>query len=791
MKRRVLKWITRRWKVIVPSFVLLSVLYYFCLPKVLFGKPYSTVLLDRNGEMLGALIADDGQWRFPETQELPGKFKTALITFEDQRFYYHPGIDVLSMGRAVRQNWNAGKIVSGGSTLTMQLIRLSRGQQRRSFWEKCVEVILATRLELRYSKEDILKLYASHAPFGSNVVGLDAACWRYFGADSREMSWGQAAFLAVLPNAPSLIHPGRNRDQLKAKRDRLLDRLQQLGEIDQTTCELAKAEVIPEAPQALPRYAPHLLTRAVKENLKGKTVHSTLDLTLQHRVTQLVLDHHAKLRANEIHNAAALVLDIRNGKVLAYVGNVPDETDHENFVDVVNAPRSTGSILKPFLHAAMMDDGKILPQTLLPDVPLMFDGFSPKNFSLKYDGAVKASASLVRSLNVPAVHLLSEYRYERFHTLLKRMGMTTLNKSPDHYGLSLILGGAEGTLWDITGMYASMGRTLSNYFEHPGANRYVKSDFHEPVFVESGDSVAIVQREPSSHLSAASIYLTFEALQELSRPGEQTGWKHFQSSKKIAWKTGTSFGFRDGWAVGVTGSHAVGVWVGNADGEGRPGLTGTDAAAPLMFDIFALLPVSSWYEAPLMEMEAVATCSESGYRASPFCTTIDTIYVNRNGLGTLTCPYHKNIHLSENSRFRVHDGCYDVSRIRHVSWFVLPAVQEFYFKRANSWYDPLPPFMKGCTASQAISAMDVIYPRQHAKLFIPRQLDGQIASSVFELVHRNPNAVVYWHLDGTYLGSTKSSHHFEVNPTVGRHTLTLVDDHGETIERSFEVMSRL
>jgi penicillin-binding protein 1C len=231
--------------------------------------------------------------------------------------------------------------------------------------------------------------------------------------------------------------------------------------------------------------------------------------------------------------------------------------------------------------------------------------------------------------------------------------------------------------------------------------------------------------------------------------------------------------------------------VGNADGEGRPGLTGTDAAAPLMFDIFALLPISSWYNAPLMEMESIATCSSSGYRVSRFCTSTDTIYVHKNGIGTITCPYHKNIHLSENSRFRVHDKCYEVSSINHVSWFVLPAVQEFYFKRANSWYDPLPPFMEGCIAGQSSASMDILYPRQHAKLFIPKQLDGQVTSSVFELVHRNPNAVVYWHLDGNYLGSTQARHHLEISPPVGKHKLTLVDDAGETIERSFEVMSRL
>jgi penicillin-binding protein 1C len=786
---RIKRAIKSSWKLLSAFMVITLLAYYFSLPKDLFQQPYSTVLLDRNHELLGALIAKDGQWRFPAIDSVPENFKEALIAFEDKRFYSHPGVDLLSIGRAIRQNWKAGKIVSGGSTISMQVIRLSR-KEDRSFVEKLFEIILATRLELRYSKEEILALYASHAPFGSNVVGLDAACWRYFGTDSKDLSWGQAAFLAVLPNAPSLMHPGKNRDQLKAKRDRLIDKLYDLGKVDKVTSELAKQEDIPESPQSLPKFAPHLLTRLVKDNLSGKVTVSTLDGELQHRVNELVKDHSQKLSVNQIHNAAALILEVSSGNVLAYVGNVTGEDAHENHVDVVTAPRSTGSILKPLLHAAMMDEGKILPRTLLPDVPIILNGFTPKNFSLQYDGSVPASESLVRSLNVPAVHLLSEYRYEKFHSLLSRLGMTTLNRVPGHYGLSLILGGAEGTLWDITGIYASMGRTLKNYFEHPGANKYVKGDFHSPCYVRNHiDSAGRV--EASSWLSASSIYLTFEALKELSRPGEQTGWKHFQSSKKIAWKTGTSFGFRDGWAIGVTGDYAVGVWVGNADGEGRPGLTGTDAAAPLMFDIFSLLPNASWYEKPELEMEKIRVCAISGYKASANCIDVDTVSVTKAGLQTTACPFHKIVHLSSDSKYRVHDECYDVSKMKHATWFVLPPVQEYFFKRTHSSYKVLPKYAERCQPAQSIAPMEIMYPKHNAKLFIPKELDGVLSSSLFQLAHRNPNAIVYWHLDGTYLGSTISTHQLEVRPAVGLHTLTLVDSSGEVIERSFEVLEKM
>ena len=580
--------------------------------------PYSTVLEDRNGHLLGATIAADGQWRFPELTMVPEKFEEAIILYEDKRFENHPGVDLISIGRALRQNMEAGRVVSGGSTLSMQVIRLSRKGQSRTVLEKLIEIILATRLEWRYSKKQILALYASHAPFGGNVVGIEAACWRYFGRDPQDLDWSEAALLAVLPNNPSLLHLGRNRTRLKEKRDRFLDRLKDTGKIDGLSRDLAQSESIPENPLPLPRYARHLLDRMAKEGHSQSKLNSTIDLSLQQRVEQIIADHHERLKANQIYNAAAVVIDIKTGNALAYVGNTDSGPAYQDDVDVVAARRSTGSILKPFLFAAMIDEGKMLQKTLMPDIPTTLQGFAPRNFSHQFDGAVAADKALIRSLNIPFVWELKQYRYEKFHELLKNIGLTSLNKPPDHYGLTLILGGAEATLWDITGTYASMARTLNNYFDHPGKNRYDRRDFHPAAYLAAppGENRQ-AGLEENSWLSAASIWLTFETLKEVYRPGEETGWRYFNSSKKIAWKTGTSIGFRDGWAVGVNPDFAVGVWVGNADGEGRPGLVGTETAAPILFDIFSLLPGQSWFQQPVAEMDRVAVCSKSGQRATP------------------------------------------------------------------------------------------------------------------------------------------------------------------------------
>ncbi len=767
--------------------LLLVLAYTFSLPSNLFRDPYSTVLEDRSGQLLAASIARDGQWRFPATDQLNEKFEKALIAYEDKRFPFHPGVDILALVRAIRQNVDQGRIVSGGSTLTMQVIRLARNNPPRNLVQKGIEVVLATRAEIRYSKKEILHLYAAHAPFGGNVVGIEAACWRYFGRNSADLSWAEAAMLAVLPNNPSLIHLARNRERLRDKRNSLLLKMYESKTIDSLSYALAIAEPIPDKPQSIPQLTPHLLDRTKQEGYAEQIVHSTIDAAMQQHVQQIVDDYAQRMKANQVFNAAALVLDVKTGEALAYVGNTRSGVEHHEQVDIIRSPRSTGSILKPFLYAAMLDEGRMLPGTLMPDIPTLIGGFAPKNFSRQYDGAVPADQAMIRSLNIPTVYELKDFRYEKFYNLLKEIGMTTLRKPADHYGLSLVLGGAEGSLWDITGMYASCARTLNNYFEHPGRSKYLAGDFHSPRYV------SITQNEkestPDSRLSASSIWITFEKLKELYRPGEETGWQHFSSSKAIAWKTGTSFGLRDAWAIGVNGSYAVGVWIGNADGEGRPGLTGTEAAAPLLFGIFSSLPGNTWFQKPVSELTDVKVCAMSGQRASDRCAVVDTVAVPTPGLQSVACQFHKIVHLTKDGKYRVHLECESASGMQTINWFVLPPVQEYYFKEKNMSYKTLPPYRSDCADPLSVASIDVIYPKTNSLIYVPIQLDARTGDAIFEATHRRPTATIFWHLDGQYVGSTQASHRLAFAPAKGRHVLTLVDDAGESVQRSFEVIS--
>jgi len=709
----------------------LVVVWLCCLPRELFRNvSYSTVVESAEGELLGARIAADEQWRFPPCDTVPERYATALVQFEDRAFWWHPGVNPVALVRAAVDNARAGHVVSGGSTLTMQVIRLSR-QKERTLWQKAIEAVQATRLEFRYSKKEILALYAAHAPYGGNVMGLEAASWRYFGRPPSELSWAEAATLAILPNAPGTLHLSRGREQLLSKRNRLLARLLAHGDIDTDTYEAALEEPLPSAPLPLPTLAPHYVNRCPQ----GQRTRTTLRFQLQKAVSEAVDRRSSDLAAEGVADMAAVVIDNASGAVVAYIGNACMDRERPGMqVDVAASARSTGSILKPFLYAAALQEGVILPRTLLPDIPMNLGGFAPQNFDRQFYGAVPAHEALARSLNVPAVYLLRAYGVPKFHALLKEAGLSTLTHDAAHYGLSLILGGAEARLDEVTAAYSALVRGL------------VTPDL----------------------IGGLSIWYTLEALQGVNRPDE-LDWRLIRSVRKAAWKTGTSYGFRDAWAVGMTPTYTIGVWAGNAQGQGVPGLTGARAAGPVMFDILNLLPAEEgWFEMPEMPDQVghdekarnvtpgydrgsvwAGVCRASGMLAGPECPEREDILIPAAGLETDPCPYHK-------------DG-----------EFVLPPAMEWYYK-------PHHPEYTGARKTHQTKEIEFIYPASGSTLTLPRQLNGQVEGVVFRVAHHKNNATLWWHLDQTYVGETRFLHELRLAPTQGKHTLTVVDGEGNT-----------
>lgn len=764
---------------------MLGIWYYFCLPEQLFDATYSTVLESSDGRLLDAHIAADEQWRFPKVDSVPYRYKQCVLQYEDAHFYTHPGFNPISIFKAMKQNISAGRVVRGGSTITQQVIRLSR-KRDRNYLEKIIELIWATRLELRHSKEEILELYASHAPYGGNVVGLEMASWRYFGRKPNELSWAESAMLAVLPNAPGLIYPGQRSSLLKEKRDQLLSKLNEEKIISDMEYELALLEEIPLKDYRVPQLAPHLLQRARKEYGTQK-ITSTIDYGLQQRLNTIAENHYHKLAQNGVYNLSILVLDVENASVAGYVGNAPTSAEHGKDVDITTAPRSTGSVLKPFLYASMLDEGLLLPDTFIEDIPTTIDGYKTENYDRTYRGAVPASVALARSLNVPAVRMLQDYGVEKFYSRLQNLQLSDINRGASTYGLSLIIGGAESSLWDLSKAYLHMARDLKNYTSQ--SSQYDREEHQSISYVLDDHAFAKAKNQKSDIkkswsqepivFSAASIYHTFEAMKKVNRPEGEEIWHFFNPNRQIAWKTGTSFGNRDAWAIGVTPKYVIGVWAGNADGEGRADLTGIDSAAPILFDVFNGFPSVSWFEKPYDDLVEMEVCAASGHLAGLNCEKTVVQYIPVKGERTPPCPYHQIIHLNQDGSHRVEGSCYPVDRMQHKPYLVLPPAMSYYYAKSHASYERLPDYLENCSTGDE-KMMRFINPTHNTTVSITKDRDGNINPAIFELAHRNREKKVFWYMDDTFIGSTSGIHELALTADPGRHLISAVDEDGNT-----------
>ena len=756
----------------------LFVVVLLLVPNIDMDVSYSQVIYDRDGNLLGAHVAEDEQWRFPPSDLDVDIISQALLTYEDKNFHRHHGLDFKAVGRALRDNVNAGSIKSGASTITMQLARLSCGLTKRTYRQKILEILMAIKHEFRFSKHEILNQYLAHAPYGGNVVGIEAACWRYFGKSPQLLTTAEACMLAVLPNAPSLIHLGKNREALKAKRDFLLAQLLEEGHITPETYELSLMESLPLKPVALPTLAPHLLAYAHKDGVN----HTTLDGDIQKTCLNTAKYFGNIYSQEDIQNMAILVLDTYSGEVLAYVGNSP-VTREEHHVDNIHAKRSYGSLLKPVLYALSLDAGQLYPQQLLKDTPANYNGYRPENYSRAYDGAVPASLALSKSLNVPFVHMLKTYGIERFISKLSAMEINSINQDANYYGLSLILGGGEASLWEMTGMYASMGRTLSHF--ESNSSQYLNKEFSSPRITINADK-EVTQKQNPQHLSAGAIYHTFKAMNEVIRPNADMQWQRFNSSAPIAWKTGTSFGHKDAWAIGVSTRYTIGIWVGNSDGEGKHNLVGVKKAAPLLFDVYNNLQSHKTFNVPYDDLHERAVCSQSGHLAGPHCEVVDTLYMPASKYHKL-CPYHLTLHTNQDGQ-RVHSDCLLPSEMVHNSWFVLPPDMAMYYKLQNPSYKAIPAYAETCGTSLDAELMSFIYPHSFTSIYLPVNGEQQREKTIFQLAHQKPDAKVHWHLDGQYLGVTEELHSFPIDAAVGPHIVKVVDGEGNSKTQTFEIV---
>lgn len=778
----------------------------FTLPSPIVPSVFSTAAFDRDGYLLGASAGGDGQWRFPEGDSIPRRFASAMLAAEDHRFRWHPGIDPVSVVRAIRHNLSGSGGRQGASTITMQLARLSRKARganiQRGWGAKLLETWLAIRFELVLSKREILSQYCAHAPFGGNVVGLEAASWRWYGKAPADLSWGEAAALAAIPKAPHRLRPQGDVDGLKARRDRILQTLLVSKAIDSLTWSLAKDEPLPGKPFPLPRDAPHLLA-LLKSQGEGARWATGIDLNLQRSLNRLVHEHSQELLGQGIHGLAMVVCELpENGTppvVRAWIGGTqtgPGTTD----VDLALAPRSTGSTLKPFLYGLLLDQGRILPKQWLLDVPTRYGDFRPQNASGSWEGLVPANEALARSLNIPWVRQLRDLGVQPFHEFLRNAGLWHLFRPAEDYGLALGLGAGEASLSELVALYAALG---SNGVSRPldlatsrggrksriagppsggGASGSMKSA-HAAFLAGNPDP-----SEAKRILSPAATWLVLDALRLPGRTEEEASWKAWAGNRPVAWKTGTSFGHRDAWAIGVTPRWVVGVWAGNPMGDGRPHLWGSTAAAPLMFRALPLLPVDkrSWF-APTPDLEGVEVCPDTHWKRSALCPggTVDA--APHAARSAPPDPYHRIYHLDAQDR-QVDAACEPTSGQHTDTLLVPPPAASSYLLSIHPGRLPsLPPIRPDCQNLPRENNMEVLLPEDGSTITLPVDLTGEPQKMVAEVRHRLPDAVVRCFLDQQDLGENARFRSWPLQPTAGSHVLVCSDDAGETVRSRFQI----
>ena len=765
-----IKWRKRSKFFVLTALLFLCFLYFPFLSSVV-PADYSVVVRDRDGAVLRAFLNEEEQWCFPpnDTAKVPYKLEKAVLHYEDKYFRWHPGINPYAIARAIKLNWQSEKIESGASTITMQVARLGRGS-RRSYWNKFVEVFRSFRIEAQYSKDEILSMYLDHAPFGGNIIGYRAASQKYFLKEPEQLSWAEAATFAVLPNAPGLISPDKNPSALLRKRNDLLEELYEGGLMDTTTYNLALSEPLPSGSFPFEQHAHHLTERL--GDYDEKELRTTLDLEIQYECEDLVRNYSYEMNIRGVENASVIVLDTKTGAVLAYVGS-QDYYDFEKngMVDGVIAPRSSGSLLKPFLYALSIDEGLIHPNTVIKDIPTYYGAYSPKNASKDYDGLVPAKEALIRSLNIPAVRLLNSYGVYSFYEFLNDAGLTTLFRSAEEYGLPLIIGGAEVNLLEMAMLYQGLANN---------------GRFTYPYFLQTDQSNSSKQL-----ISDGACYQVLEMIKKLQRPGLESYWEEFAGARSLAWKTGTSYGHKDAWAVGVNPEYTIAVWLGNFDGTGNNSLVGTTAAGPLLFQVLERISGEnrSWFKKHDEDFRSLRLCKSSGFLASEHCFAIDTLDFPINARALKLCPYHVSVEVDSAGKEMVCSHCWKKGHYSK-SFLKYPSDVVLQLSKKGRVQEVVPHHNQSCSVGEDLSSIEFVYPVDSALIWIPRDFDGKFQRIIAEVAIERKEERVFWYCDNRYLGVTKKNHNLALDLKPGKHRLIARSEGGTESTSTFYVLKK-
>ncbi|MCY4553936.1 MAG: penicillin-binding protein 1C [Candidatus Poribacteria bacterium] len=879
--------VENRWKAmaILPLFIILLFTianWCFPLPKTRLHPPPSRIVLDRNGEWLRAFLADDGMWRFSSQQsaisrqqrtfsvnrkplvaesrkpKADGDFgispllHEAMLTTEDRWFYYHCGINPVSIATALYDNVKAGEVVRGGSTITMQLARLME-PKARNVPNKLIEMFRAIQLELAYSKSEILNLYFNMLPYGGNIVGTGAASRFYFNKPQHAISLGEAALLATIPNAPERLRPDKFPENARQARAKVLNRLGARGQISEQQWQEALREPIPTKRHPLPFKAPHLSRMLVNGNrwnteaTADGRIYTTIDAKVQETAVRILREYlnasavsiadSRRLQSHTTSTGAIVVMDTQSRHVLAMVGS------HDFFdrsasgqINGTLAPRSPGSTLKPFVYALGIEQGLITPETLLFDVPVTYSGYEPVNYDGTYNGYITARQALARSLNVPAVNLHARLKNRTLHAFLKQAGISTLAPAKK-YGLSMVLGGCEVNLLELTTLYtglANMGEFAPYQIVISRNSRQLSAISRQQEGVTLPENGFADSREPraESHfrqhlLRKETSFIITEMLTTSQLPVNTVknpeAFEMTMNLPKIAWKTGTSYGHRDAWCIGYSPKLTIGVWLGNFDGKGAPMLSGADAATPVLFALFTALTrqdTHRWFTQP-EQLKMRKVCALTGAPPSPHCPTRkNDVYIP--GISPVkACAIHKSIYVDDVSGYSLCSHCRNLpSNSSHQSSVVSRQLQEGSVVATNislpdnrglttnknkkvfeewpaeaaTWLakngfavSVLPEHNPLCTGTIAGTAPVILSPTKDTVYYIR---DGvPLAHQKIQLSASTSNRTqqLFWFLDGELIFKGNAGQPYWLTPVKGEHVITCVDAEGRSANRPLHI----
>ena len=719
----------------------------------IFEDRYSVSVLDNNGKIMGVYLNKNEQWHLKSIDKIPEKLKTAVMVFEDKNFYSHNGVDFSAVIRALKDNIFE-KRRTGASTITMQAVKMAQPKER-SYFNKYLEIVHAFKLEKYYKKDEILKMYLNNAPYGGNIVGYKTASYMYFRKSPKELTWSEAALLAVLPNSPGLMNVEKNREKLIEKRNFLLKKLYEKNFINERQYEISLKEPVPDKRYSFPVLAPHLARRLVNENKDKKIIKSTIDSEIQKKTEKAVKDYSEFLKLSGINNTAVLIINNKNYEVTAYAGS-QDFYDFKNNgqVDGITAKRSPGSLLKPFLYAKVIDEGIAAPQSKIPDVPLYFSNFSPQNADKKYYGMVEMRDALIKSLNIPFVELLKDYGEDKFFYFLKDI-LNFEDRNPERYGLSLILGTKEFTMEEIGILYSG----LANY-----------GNFKNLKYTEESTE------EGRQLLTKGASYLTLTTMRELERPGME---KFYREKNPVSWKTGTSHGRRDGWAAGITPEWTVVVWTGNFTGEGNPNLTGVYTGGNLLFNILKILPKTEKDFIMPSDLEKIEVNKETGYRLK-YDVPYKEIFYPKDAKPLKASPYYKKIFVNKNGEeIDSRDESFNEREEKYILVYPLEVVN--YFVRENLDVSNI---FSEKTAKKTIK---FIYPKNNLKIIVPKDFDGE--KSLIVKIANIKNQELYWYVNKEYAGKSREKER-SFNFKKGEYEIAVVSESGETAKINFQVAEK-